>query len=331
MSIAKQTVLLGIDSIAPATNILHPVNVIRLSNGIFYYANAVREYRSGYPQSIPVDWASNTIMDCTFNTLNAGNIEYAADNIDKILVKRRRVDAPYTETNWTTLFEIPTNNEQSNLNFVVNDFSNVYGATYIYQLVPVSITIENNIIIENEGIGQDSKPVESLFDGVFICDSESLIRLIAGVEYSTMQTAQLTGVHQTLGGKYPIIVANSDVNYHSSSISGTILNENYGKKIYELDSQNNQIWNGKYYELDRKEIVEARKKVDKILTNKKPKIIKDDNGNAWLVFITDDISCDFFNDWGRGLGNMSAGWTEIGDVNSGADLKRVNIFGEVST
>lgn len=331
MSIAKQTVLLGIDAIAPATNILHPVNVIRLSNGIFYYANAVREYRSGYPKSIPVDWASNTIMDCTFNTLNAGNIEYAADNIDKILVKRRRVDAPYTETNWTTLFEIPTNNEQSNLNFVVNDFSNVYGATYIYQLVPVSITIENNIIIENEGIGQDSNPVESLFDGVFICDSESLIRLIAGVEYNSMQTAQLTGVHQTLGGKYPIIVANSDVNYHSGSISGTILNENYGKKIYELDSQNNQVWNGKYYELDRKEIVEARKKVDKILTNKKPKIIKDDNGNAWLVFITDDISYDFFNDWGRGLGNMSAGWTEIGDVNSGADLKRINIFGEVST
>ena len=318
IGVVGQTVLLGINSIAPTQTSLYPINTVTLRNGIFDYFNAVKEIRVDYPISIPVEWVGNTIMDCTFNTLNAGNMEYAADTISKILIQRKRLDAPYTETTWTTLFEVPIENQQ-NLNFVFKDFTNVYGARYVYQLTPVAVQEQGGIEIEIEGIGQPSEEILSSFDGVFICDSETFIKLYAGVQYGSMETIQLNGVHQTLGGKYPIIVTNSNVNYHVGSISGTILNKDYGQKNAD----------GTYTQLDRQKIVQARQELDALLTSKTPKIIKDDNGNAWLVIFTDGVDYTFFNEWGRGLGQMSANWTEIGDATLGKDLKRTNIFENV--
>jgi hypothetical protein len=136
-----------------------------------------------------------------------------------------------------------------------------------------------------------------------------------------MQTTQITGVHQTLGGKYPIIVANSNVKYHTGSVSGTILNQDYGQPNEDSSA---------IVGLDRVKIVKARQEVDEFLTNKKPKILKDDNGNMWLVIFVDDVNYAWFNEWGRGLGDISANWIEIGDATSGADLRRTHILGGVN-
>ena len=312
---AGQSVLLGIDSIMSMGNKTYPINTVRLSNGVFNYLNAIRGVYDDYPVSIPVDWVGTTIMNCEFDSLNAGNLEYAVDNISKIRIQRKRIDPPYDEALWTTLFEVPIV-DQNNLNFTFNDFTNINGAIYQYQLVPVAMQEQGGIEIEVDGIGQPSEEVLSKFDGVFICDSETFIKLYAGVEYGSIQTTHLTGVHQTLGGKYPIIVANSNVNYHTGSISGTILNKDYG----------NRNEDGTYVSLDRKKIVEARQELDAFLTKKTPKIIKDSNGNAWLVMFTDNIDYSFFNEWGQGLGKMSANWTEIGDALSLEDLERTGII-----
>lgn len=320
VGILGQSVLLGADAIVPMLNNVSPLQIVELRNGNFDYINITKNLLSDLPTSIPVEWSSNTIMNCTFDNLQAGNLEYLSDNINKILVKRKRTDEPYNESTWTTLFEIPVY-DQSNLNFVVNDFTNVYGATYVYQLVPVIIQEQGGIQIEVEGLGQDSKEIESLFGGVFICDSETFVRLYAGVSYGDMQTTQITGIHQTLSGKYPIIVANSNVNYHSGSVSGTILNEDYEQIS---DDSSNRVG------LDRIKIVKARKEVDKFLTNKKPKILKDDNGNIWLVIFVDNVNYSWYNEWGRGLGDISASWVEIGDATSGTDLYRTNILGGTS-
>lgn len=317
VGIAGQSVLLGIDSIVPTLNTIYPLQTLELRNGSFSYLNVTKNILNDMPTSIPVDWVSGTIMNCTFNTLQAGNLEYLSDNISKIIVKRKRVDAPYIDIDWTVLFEVPIE-DQANLSFVVNDFTNIYGATYVYQLVPVIIQEQGGIQVEVEGLGQDSEEIESVFCGTFICDSETFVRLYAGVEYGNMQTTQITGIHQTLGGKYPIIVANSKASYRTGSIGGIILNEDYG--VFNENT-------GEYGQLNRQRIVEARNKVEKFLINKKPKIIKDDNGNIWLVILTDNLDYQFFNEWGRGLGSMSVNWTEIGDPSVEADLKRTHILG----
>lgn len=315
IGIMGQSVLLGTEAVMPTQNVVYPIDKVMLSNGIFDYINAIRSIYEDFPVQIPVDWVGTTIMDCTFNTLNAGDIEYMADNISKILIQRKRTDPPYNEAVWTTLFEVPIN-DQGNLNFTFKDITNVYEARYIYQLVPVSVQEQGGIQVEIEGTGQPTEEILSYFDGAFICDSETFIKLYAGVEYGSMQSIQLNGVHQTLGGQYPIIVTNSNVNYHTGSISGTILNTDYGQKNAD----------GTYTQLDRQKIVQARQELDALLTSKSPKIIKDDNGNIWLVVFTDGVEYTFFNEWGRGLGQMSANWTEIGNALLGKDLTRTHIF-----
>ena len=318
IGIVGRGVLLGVDSIIPNLNNITNIDVVELSSGVFEYLNAVRSVYDDYPVSIPVDWVGTTIMNCTFNSLNAGNLDFTFDNISKILIQRKRIDAPYNEPTWTTLFEVPIE-DQTNLNFTFNDITNVNDAIYQYQLVPVAIQKQGGIDVEIEGVGEPSEEVLSSFDGVFICDANTFIKLYAGVEYGSMQTIQVVGTHQTLGNKYPIIVANSNTNYHTNSISGTILNKNYGE----------QNEDGTYIGLNRQKIVEAREELDKFLTNKKPKIIKDSNGNIWLVIFTDNINYSFFNEWGQGLGNMSATWTEIGDAKLGKDIRRVGIYNMV--
>ena len=56
------------------------------------------------------------------------------------------------------------------------------------------------------------------------------------------------------------------------------------------------------------------------LTNKKAKILKDWNGNFWLIFITDSIQTDYENNSGMSIVNVEAKWTEVGDANNGNDL-----------
>ena len=62
------------------------------------------------------------------------------------------------------------------------------------------------------------------------------------------------------------------------------------------------------------------------LTNKEPKIIKDWNGNAWLVYITGNPSVTYSNEYGMGIMDVSADWTEIGSMNSKSDLYDANMI-----
>lgn len=73
-------------------------------------------------------------------------------------------------------------------------------------------------------------------------------------------------------------------------------------------------------------MVNRRILIEKFLTNKSPKILKDWNGNIWLIMITDNVSVSFTNEWGMGIGTFSASWTEIGDVENQEDLENSGLI-----
>lgn len=314
IGIVGKSILLGLDGAVPTmTNVL-PIQAVTLRNADFDYINVTRNLLNDLPTSIPIEWTSATIMNSDFNSLNAGNLEFLSNNITRLLVQRIRTDIG--DGSWVTLFEIPVT-DQAELSFVVNDFTNISNATYIYRIVP--ILIQDGV--EVEGVGSETSEIESLFDGVFICNIDDFIKLYAGVEYGTMQTTQITGVHQTLGNKYPIIVTNSKVKYHTGSISGTIVNKDYG----EIDFNS-----GRRFDLDEKKIIQRRKEVEEFVNDNKPKILKDGAGNCWLCLFTSEVNYDFFNAWGKSLGTISTSWTELGDAESEKDLRRTGFVGGVN-
>lgn len=231
---------------------------------------------------------------------------YSSD-IKKILVKRKDID-DVTGT-WLTLFSIDIH-QASDMNFTVIDFYNQYGKTYQYALVPMIIQTQSGVTVEIEGGYTVSDKVLSIFDDVFIVDNTGSQKLKAGVGYNDVTTNQSVGVIVPIGGKYPIIVTNSHVQYHTGSLFAYILPENY----YTV------------YQLNRKDMVSRRIAIENFLTNKSPKILKDWNGNIWLIMITDNVSVSFNNEWGMGLGTFSASWTEIGDANNQEDLENSGLI-----
>ena len=264
----------------------------RLENGIFSHWYVTRDVNSPYSSEEPTLWEYLTVMDANFDgTIQAGNVGYVLDNIDGIKIKRRKVN----EYDWITLDYVSAEELGTTLSFTLNDNLNQNDVEYEYAFVPVSQGIEGNYI---------TNTIKSKFNGVFICDAESIYKFYTNVSYGTNERVQQIGVFEPFGRKYPVVVSNSLLNYETGSFKGDILNNDF------LDTRR----------IDAKEIVEKRKQIVDFLTNKKAKILKDWNGNFWLIFITDSIQTDYANNSGMSIVNVESRWTEVGDANNGSDL-----------
>ena len=275
-------------------------NLTRLENGIFSHWYVTKDVDSPYSSEEPTVWDYLTVMDANFNgTLEAGNVGYLIQNIDGIKVKRRIVG----EYDWITLKYLTIEELSDSLSFVINDYFNQNNVKYEYAFVPVTQDIEGNYI---------SNTIDSKFNGVFICDTDTIYKFYAGVKYGTGQRVQKIGVFEPLGRQYPVVVSNALLNYETGSFEGTVINNDFMQTR----------------KFDRFKMVQERKSLLDFLTNKKAKILKDWNGNMWLMFITDNPSIDYMNDSSMGIANVSANWTEIGDANKGKDLYNAGLLME---
>ena len=241
-------------------------------------------------------WSDAGEVDVTFNL-----------PISNLLVKRQ--DASDVSGDWLTLYSQPIT-QASDMDFTYIDFLNQHGKTYRYALVPLLTQQQGDIDVEIEGGYTVSDDVLSVFDGVFVANNNGSQKLKASTEYGDLETNQDVGVLTTIGNKYPFVVSNSNLNYHSGSISALIVPSDF-------------YTNG---DLDRLSIVERREAIEKFLTDKTAKILKDWNGNIWLITFIENVEVSFVDDYGMGLGTLSAKWVEIGDVNDQTDLKQTGLI-----
>lgn len=273
---------------------------VKLQGGIFNHWNMTKDVTSPYSPNIPTTWDILYIMDANFNgNLNAGNIGYDFDEIDGFKVKRRKT----TDFDWLTIGFIPSvADDKFDLTWVDNLAQS--GVEYEYAFVPVVNGIEGSYV---------SDTINAEFDGVFICDSESIYKFYAGVQYGTSNRVQKVGVFEPFGRKYPVVVSNALLNYEQGSFSGTILPNDFYK-------------NGT---LDRAEMVKERKAVLDFLTNKRAKILKDWNSNYLLICVIDTPTVEYANNYGMGIATVGASYVETGDPNKQADLYNNGLTTEV--
>ena len=237
-----------------------------------------------------------------------GNIELSYHiPITNLLVNRQDVDD--VSGGWLTLYSQPIS-QASDMDFTFIDFLNQYGKTYKYALVPLLTQTQSGVEVEVEGGYTVSNEVQSVFDGVFIADSTGSQKCKANVGYGNVDMNQVVGSITPIGAKYPIIVTNSHNQYHNGSISGTIVPDDY-------------YFNGN---LSRIDMVKKRNELEQFLTNKRVKVIKDWNGNIWLVMIMGNVSCTFNNTYGMGIVDFSTNWTEVGDPTNQEDLQATGLI-----
>lgn len=227
--------------------------------------------------------------------------------ITNLLVKRK--DLSDVSGTWLTLYEKPIL-QASDMDFTYIDFLNQYGKTYQYALVPLLIQSQSGVVVEVEGGYTVSDNVLSQFDYVFITDVTGSEKLKANVGYGNVNMSQNVGSILPIGAKYPVVVTNSHNAYHSGSISGYIVPDDF-------------YTNGN---LSRVAMVAKRDELEQFLVNKKPKIIKDWNGKIWLVMITGDVDCSFDSNYGMGMVTFTASWVEVGDATSQEDLQNTGLI-----
>lgn len=250
----------------------------------------------------------NTLVGTNNVWSEQGNIELSYHiPITNLLVKRQDIDD--VSGGWLTLYSQPIS-QASDMDFTFIDFLNQYGKTYKYALVPLLTQTQSGVEVEVEGGYTVSDEVQSVFDGVFIADSTGSQKCKANVGYGNVDMNQVVGSITPIGAKYPIIITNSHNQYHNGSISGTIVPDDY-------------YFNGN---LSRIDMVNKRNELEQFLTNKRVKVIKDWNGNIWLVMIAGNVSCTFNNNYGMGIVSFSTNWTEVGDPTNQQDLQATGLI-----
>lgn len=280
-----------IDCLNPAPSNVNNITTTKLENAIYDHFNVTRNTTLDYSTTIPTEWDYDTIMDADFNgDTTAGNVDFLADQVSSILIKRR-ITGTFT---WLTLGSVPINSIDD-INFVFTDRYNAYGVQYDYAFVPILEGAEGDYIINS---------ILSKFNGVFISDANTIYKFLYNVDFTNNTRTQQIGTFEPLGRKYPVIVANGQLSYDTGTVSGYILNDDF------IDTK----------EIDRIAIANRQRQLLDFLSDKKPKILKDWQSRIWLCIVTDNIQISYANGSGMGIPDISFNWKQIGDANDQQDL-----------
>lgn len=275
------------------------INNIRIENGIYDHMNITKDVDFDYTTELPGKWNLQTQFDADFNgTITAGNVDYILAQISSIKVKRR-VKGTF---DWITLFTIPIS-KVSDVDFVRYDYIAKNNETYEYAIVPVIGNTEGEYSINS---------IKSEFYGIFITDNKSSYKFLEGASYSGNERSNQTGIFEPYGSKYPVVIKNGALSYNKGTLTGTV-----------ITFDTNQ-------ELDREGTIERLKAIENFLTEPTGKILKDFNGNIWLVSITDNIPVTYYSEVGMGFAQVSFNWNEIGNATDSGDLYYNNLIEDIN-
>ena len=284
-----------INSLDPYPTSIRRLTSTKIQHGIFNHINISSD--TSITSTIPPEaWDYSTVLDCNFdNNISGGNVDQLSEGITEVRIKRR----PVGTFDWILIKSYPITS-LDDLSFIFNDNLCYNDVEYEYAYVPVYGNVEGQYAVST---------ILSQFDGVFVCDMDTIIKFYAGVEYGTTDTAQQVGTFTVLGRQYPVVISNGLSNYQTGSVTGMVLPDDYE------ESRN----------IDRMAIVRKRDNLVKFLTNKKAKILKDYNGNKWLCYVTSNPQTSYTNEYGQGIVSVGFGWTEIGDAESRDDLVKAGL------
>lgn len=267
-------------------------NFIQLQNGIFDYLGISRDISQSYNTDKFV-WDANTILNADFNgNLNAGNASFVVDEISVIRIKRKK----RTDFNWITLKEIKISSVDD-LNFIYLDNYASARETYDYALVPVYGQEEGDYLTNS---------IYSDFNGLFIVDKENNIQLYKEWENNSKQQVQQIGQFMPFGEQYPTIIKNGKLNYKQGSVRAFPTISNLPHVDIDLERKHLEV-------------------INSFFSNGNAKIMKDSNGNTYLIMIVDNINQSDIKSMGNALSYIEFSWIEIGNANSQKDLYNNNL------
>lgn len=268
------------------------INLIQLSKGVYDELFVTTKVYTTWDGSIPDEWDFNTKIHALFqDSLFGGNVDFTAETVSSILIKKRRIG----ELQWKTFFEIPISSNED-FNFMRNDFYNRADEEYQYSIVPTLNGVEGEY-----SSNHNTSTTHSKFDGIFLVEKNVAYHAILNVSISEKRNFAVS-VLEPIGRRKSIAVYNGDTNYREYDVEGTFVK-----------------FDGDHCSFDFKNSRAFREEVDDFLTDKKPKILKYADGRMAMVCIVDS---PISHSNGDHVYNIPTSFTaaEIGDCESINDL-----------
>lgn len=272
----------------PTPTTLKNIKEVTIRNGIYDHFNVTKDVTFDYATTLPGQWNLQTQMDADFaGNITAGNIDYVLAQISNIKVKRR-IKGTF---DWITLFVVPIS-KISDIDFVKYDYIAQNNVEYEYAIVPVIGNTEGEYSINS---------IKSQFYGIFITDNQKSYKFLENAGYSNNERVHKSGIFEPYGSKYPIVVNNGILSYDKGTVKGDVM---------VLVNDN----------LDRDSTVTKLKALQTFLTDSNGKVLKDFNGNIWMVSTLNSVTPTYYNELGMGMASVSFDWVEVGNSNDGSDL-----------
>lgn len=279
----------GKDNLVYKTNVYHPsYNKIELKNMIVDEIYIDEDITIPYTTDKSDGWNYRTVIDSKFNnSLEGGSIQANNFQIEKIRFQRRLAD----EVVWQDVGEIEYKPDDQVLYEVIdkniqNDFE------YQYSILPITATVLGSRVVSDE--------IVSEFEGIFLSDKNNNYRLFYNIETDSMQHNISTAILETLNSQYPIVI-DGNLDYRSGGIKALFVstetaNRNDGKITIRAEKL-------------------GRDRLMKFLKNRKPKILRQPNGETMLVRIVDKPQEEYMNNI-TGIASVSFRFVEIGGMDS---------------
>lgn len=286
------------------------------------------------------EWGYDTIMHATFRKFDAkaGNSDFLKESVSKLRIKRRLEG----ETQWKTIYETD----------VDQDKTNPFDIVYWDYLEPSNKTIEYEYVAVVSGVEQEAATasVESKFKDYFVVGQDKAYPVVVDAANEVTYNRESNTIVSP-GNKYPYVVNNGVARYYSGTLTGGFyefldvksildtlsslkrqINEavlsNKTSQAKELKKEYDNLYNEHFYSLESRQNYEydfekdnnwkLRRIVDQFLTDGMPKLIKNFEGDMWMVNIVGSIPRNTNDHWQ--YVTYSIEWTECGDPSLIGDL-----------
>lgn len=210
-----------------------------------------------------------------------------------------------TSSDWITFWEQDNPNEGTDawLNFQMAFF--FCGNNRLYDFRLVCYDSSNNVL--SSFVAQ----ILSTFNKPLICSQNKSYDLTNEWQADNINTIQKSVVYEPFGSQFPFIAYNANTKYRMGTYIAVLLAPTSKGDISSY--------------LDRFAQTKLVNEFNDFLCDKRPKILKDFNGNLRIVSISGEIANTYYKELANGLASTSFSWVEISDFTE-TNMKRIGLF-----
>ena len=212
----------------------------------------------------------------------------STSTITSLNIKRRKSNT----MDWVWLASIPVSTT-ADLTFSYDDYYVPSGVSFDYAVVP---------IIDNNETDYLTASVTPTWRGVFISNKQASYKLFVGVDISSLSNNKDSAATKTLGAAYPIVISNSMTDYTSGTTEAMFMGSDFPNTR----------------QLNKFGVTSEVSEISQFLRDGTSKILKDWNGNIYLIQIVGNVTPTY--DISTGVQHLSFNWVEQGKYDNENDL-----------